>query len=121
MPKVTVLLAVYNGERYLREAIDSILGQTFQDFEFLIINDGSTDSTREIILSYHDPRIRLVDNEDNIGQTRSLNRGLALAAGQFVARQDADDISEPERLASQVAFLEIHPEVVLLGTWYRKI
>src|SRR5215467_8249434 len=106
MPKVTVLLTVYNGERYLHEAIDSILGQTFQDFEFLIINDGSTDGTRELILSYHDRRIRLIDNEYNIGQTRSLNRGLVLAMGQFLARQDADDISEPDRLASQVAFLE---------------
>lgn len=121
MPKVSVLMAVYNGDRYLREAIDSILGQTFQDFEFLIINDGSTDRTREVILSYDDPRIRLVDNEHNLGLTQSLNRGLMLAKGEFVARQDGDDISEPERLAKQVAFLEANPEVALLGTWYKKI
>jgi len=117
MPEVTVLMAVYNGERYLREAIESILSQTFQDFEFLIINDGSTDRTREIVLSYADPRIRLVDNEGNLGQTRSLNRGLERAQGQFIARQDADDISEPERLARQVAFLEANPELALVGTW----
>jgi glycosyltransferase involved in cell wall biosynthesis len=121
MPKVTVLMAVYNGERFLREAIDSILAQSFRDFEFLIINDGSTDNTREIVQSYSDPRIRLVDNGCNLGLTRSLNRGLELAEGQFIARQDADDISEPERLSRQVAFLEAHPEVVLLGTWYKEI
>ncbi|MBD2362800.1 glycosyltransferase [Anabaena minutissima FACHB-250] len=121
MPSITVLMPVYNGEIYLREAIDSILDQTFQDFEFLIINDGSTDSTREIICSYDDPRIRLIDNDCNLGLTRSLNKGLKLAEGEFIARQDADDVSEPERLAKQVAFLETHPEVALVGTWYKDI
>ncbi|MBD2519711.1 glycosyltransferase [Nostoc sp. FACHB-973] len=121
MPKVTVLMPVYNGELYLREAIDSILDQTFQDFEFLIINDGSTDSTREIICSYDDLRIRLIDNNYNLGLTRSLNKGLKLAEGEFIARQDADDVSESERLAKQVAFLETHPEVALVGTWYKQI
>ncbi|GAB1545569.1 hypothetical protein NUACC21_82450 [Scytonema sp. NUACC21] len=121
MPKVTVLMAVYNGERYLQEAIESILNQTFLDFEFLIVNDGSIDSTREIILSYNDPRIRLVNNDNNLGLTRSLNKGLQLAKGELIARQDADDISEPERLAKQVAFLERHREVVLVGTWYKEI
>jgi glycosyltransferase involved in cell wall biosynthesis len=114
-------MAVYNGECYLRETIDSILAQTSQDFEFLIINDGSTDSTQEIIQSYGDPRIRLVDNEHNLGLTRSLNKGLQLAKGEFIARQDGDDVSEPERLAKQVAFLETHPEVALVGTWYKEI
>jgi hypothetical protein len=121
MPKVTVLMAVYNGDRYLREAIESILGQSFQDFEFLIVNDGSTDSSREVILSYDDPRIRLIDNEKNLGQTRSLNRGLELAKGKFIARQDADDISAPQRLARQTAFLESQPEVALAGTWYQEV
>lgn len=121
MPKVTVLMAVYNGEHYLRETIDSILAQTFQDFEFLIVNDGSADSTQEIIQSYDDSRIRLVNNERNIGLTRSLNKGLELAKGEFIARQDADDVSQPERLAKQVAFLETHPEVALLGTGYQEI
>ncbi|MBD2526706.1 glycosyltransferase [Nostoc sp. FACHB-133] len=121
MPKVTVLMPVYNGEIYLREAIDSILSQTFQDFEFLIINDGSTDSTREIVCSYEDPRIRLIDNDYNLGLTQSLNKGLKLAEGEFIARQDADDISEPERLVKQVDFLETHPEVALVGTWYKQI
>ncbi|MFN6567621.1 glycosyltransferase family 2 protein [Dendronalium sp. ChiSLP03b] len=121
MPKVTVLMPVYNGERYLREAIDSILAQTFPDFEFLIINDGSTDNTREIICSYDEPRIRLIDNDYNLGLTRSLNKGLKLAEGEFIARQDADDVSEPERLAKQVTFLKTHPEVTLVGTWYKYI
>ena len=120
MPKVTVLMAAYNGERYLREAVESILCQTFQDFQFLIINDGSTDNSRDLILSYDDARITLVDSE-HVGQTRSLNRGLELAAGELIARQDADDVSEPERLAKQVAFLDRHPEVALLGTWYKEI
>lgn len=121
MPKVTVLMSVYNGERYLREAIESILAQTFDDFELLIVNDGSTDSTREIILSYEDPRIRLVDNECNLGLTRSLNKGWELAQGEFIARQDADDISEPERLTKQVTFLDTNPDVALVGTWHREI
>ncbi|MDA2918198.1 glycosyltransferase [Desulfobacterota bacterium AH_259_B03_O07] len=116
MPKVTVLMSVYNGELYLREAIHSILLQTFEDFEFLIINDGSTDNSRKVIQSYKDPRIKLIDNEHNLGLTESLNKGFAMAEGEFIARQDADDISEPERLASQVAFLEKNPEVALLGT-----
>ena len=121
MPKVTVLMAVYNGEGYLRETIESILVQTFQDFEFLIINDGSIDSTREIICSYKDSRIKLVDNEQNIGLTKSLNKGWRLAKGELIARQDADDISEPERLARQVDFLEANSEVVLVGSWYKEI
>lgn len=121
MPRVTVLMAVYNGDRYLREVIDSILSQTFLDYEFLIVNDGSTDNSREIIISYDDPRIRLIDNERNLGLTRSLNKGLKLAQGEFIARQDADDISDLERLAKQVAFLDENPNVALLGTWYKEI
>ncbi|MBW1676052.1 MAG: glycosyltransferase [Deltaproteobacteria bacterium] len=115
-PKVSVIMSVYNGEPYLREAVESILNQTFTDFEFIIIDDGSTGSTREILSSYDDPRIRLVDNGENIGLTKSLNKGMVLARGEYVARQDADDVSLPERLASQVHFLADHPEVGVLGT-----
>jgi len=121
MPKVTVLMAVYNGERYLREAIESVLSQTFADFEFLILNDGSTDSSAAIVRSYSDRRIRLIDNQRNVGLARSLNQGLELAQGTYVARQDADDISDPDRLARQVSFLETHADVALVGTWYQKI
>ena len=114
--KVTVIMPVYNCEKYLREAIDSILNQTFNDFEFLIINDGSIDSSRKIILSYDDPRIRFIDNEKNIGITCSLNKGLQLAKGEYIARQDADDISFPERLEKQVVFLDTYENVGLVGS-----
>ncbi len=109
-------MSVYNGEKYLREAIDSILGQTFKDFEFLIIDDGSTDSSVEIIRSYADPRIRLIQNEENIGLSRSLNKGLKLARGEYIARMDADDISLPRRLAAQVGLLDKQPDIGLVGT-----
>ncbi len=115
-PKVTVLMSVYNGERFLREAIDSILNQTYKNLEFLIINDGSTDRSREIILSYGDPRIRLIDNEKNIGLTRSLNKGLGLARGEYIARMDADDISLPNRLETQFEYMEAHPNIGLVGS-----
>jgi len=120
-PEITVLMSVYNGEKYLREAIESILNQTYKNFEFLIINDGSADSSRDIILSYNDPRIRLVDNEQNIGFTRSLNRGLKLARGRYIARMDADDISISTRLEKEVAFLNQNRNVGLVGTYYLMI
>jgi len=116
-PLVTVLMPVYNGEAFLREAIDSILNQTFSDFEFLIINDGSTDSTEAIIKSYNDPRINYHKNEQNIKLIATLNKGLALARGKYIARMDADDISLPDRLEKQVHFMEKNPEVVACGTW----
>lgn len=116
-PKVTVLMSVYNGEKYLHEAIDSILNQTFKNFEFLIINDGSTDETKKILKSYNDPRIIILENETNIGLTRSLNRGLRIAKGEYIARQDADDISMTERLKKQVSFLERNKNIGLVGTY----
>jgi glycosyltransferase involved in cell wall biosynthesis len=120
-PLVSILMAVYNGEKYLREAIDSILNQTFTDFEFLIVNDGSTDSTENIILSYTDVRIRYIKNEENLKLIATLNKGLDLAQGKYIARMDADDISLPERLEKQVAFMEKNPNIGLLGTWVRNI
>ncbi len=115
MPKVTVLMAVYNGEKYLRAAMESILNQTFRDFELMIIDDASTDSTPEIISSYPDPRIRVLKNETNLGLTKSLNKGLKEAVGEYVARMDADDISLPERLVQQVSYLDKHPDIALIG------
>jgi len=109
-------MSVYNGERYLNEAVDSILGQTFTDFEFLIIDDASTDRTPEILRSYDDPRIRVVNNEENLGLTKSLNKGLALAKGEYIARMDADDVSLPKRLEKEMAFLESNATAVLVGT-----
>ncbi|GIV33726.1 MAG: hypothetical protein KatS3mg031_1261 [Chitinophagales bacterium] len=119
--KVTVLMPVYNAEKYLHEAIDSILTQTFTDFELLIINDGSTDKSRDIITSFTDRRIRLVDNATNLRLIATLNKGLELAGGELIARMDADDICLPQRLEKQVAFMDQHPEVGLCGTFLRTI
>lgn len=118
--RVTVLMPVYNGEQHLDEAIESILVQTFTDFEFLIVNDGSTDRSAEVIGAFRDPRIRLVHNETNRGLIATLNRGLELATGEFVCRMDQDDISLPERIACQVAFMESHPDIAVCGSWIRK-
>ena len=92
IPKVTVLMSVYNGEKYIRDAVDSILNQTFQDFEFLIIDDASTDNTNKILYAYNDKRIQRIKNKKNIGLTKSLNIGLMAANGNYIARIDADDI-----------------------------
>ncbi|MFH0892342.1 MAG: glycosyltransferase family 2 protein [Candidatus Falkowbacteria bacterium] len=119
MPKVTVLMPVYNAAKYLNEAIDSILGQTFKDFELLIIDDGSTDLSREIIESYKDKRIRLVINETNLRLIATLNKGISLAQGEYIARMDADDISLPKRLEKQVAFMDKNPKIGVCGTWVK--
>ena len=111
-------MSVYNGSRYLQESVESILNQTFTDFEFIIIDDGSTDNTGEILTKYaeSDRRIKLFQNEVNLGLTKTLNKGLKLARGKYIARQDADDISLPNRLQLQVDFLDAHPEVGALGS-----
>lgn len=119
MPKITVLMPVYNSEKYLREAIDSILNQTFNDFELLIINDASTDNSKNIILSYKDQRIRYYENNKNLGVAKTLNRGLRLACGDYIARMDADDISVPFRLKRQIDFMDRNPEIVVCGGWVR--
>lgn len=118
-PLVSVVMSVYNGERYLREAIESTLKQTFKDFEFLIINDGSTDSTVEILKGYKDPRIKIINNKKNIGLTKSLNKGLRIARGEYIARQDADDVSAPERLEKEINFLEKHRDYAVVGTFVK--
>lgn len=120
-PKVSVVMPVYNGQRYLRQVIDSILNQTFKDFEFIIINDGSTDSTKKILEGYFDRRIVIIENQQNLGFTKSLNRGLKRARGEYIARQDADDISLPERLEKMVDFLDKNKDVGLLGASFIKI
>lgn len=120
-PRVTVLMPVYNAARFVEAAIRSVLAQTFDDFELVVIDDGSSDDSARIVRSFDDPRIRFVQNERNLGLTPTLNRGLALARGEFVARQDADDLSEPPRLERQVAFLDANPEVAVVGSWYTKI
>jgi glycosyltransferase involved in cell wall biosynthesis len=116
-PKVTVLLAVRDGEPYVQAAVASILEQTFTDFEFLVVDDASSDRTAEIVESFADPRIRLLRNHRNVGQVPSLNRGLREARGEYVARIDADDISLPRRLERQTALLDAQPSVGLVGAW----
>jgi glycosyltransferase involved in cell wall biosynthesis len=118
-PKITVLLPVYNCELYIKTAVESILNQTFTDFELLIIDDASTDATVSIIQKIEDSRIQLIQKPVNSGYTHSLNYGLQLAKGEYIARMDADDISYPERFAKQIAYLEMHLEVVVCGTTYK--
>lgn len=115
-PKVSVILPAYNAAAHLGKAIDSILDQTFPDFELIIINDGSTDSTSELLVKYQDPRIKVITQE-NLGLPKALNHGLAIARGIYIARQDADDISLPNRLEKQVQFLEKNERYGLIGTW----
>ena len=120
MVPVSVLLCVYNGRDVLRDSLDSILGQSFADFEFVIVDDGSTDGTPELLQQYagRDPRIHVI-RQANAGLTRALNVGLGHCTGRYIARQDADDVSEPDRLARQLAYMKHHPDVLLSGTDYR--
>lgn len=116
MPKVSVVMPAYNAEKYIGEAIESILNQTFTDFEFIIINDGSTDGTKDIILEYDDPRIVLLENEKNSGIVVSLNKGIQFARGQYIARMDSDDISLRNRIERQVSFLDNHAHIGVVGS-----
>jgi Glycosyl transferase family 2 len=115
-PQVSVVMAVYNGERYLREAVESILNQTFNDFELIIVNDGSTDRTPDILSRYQrrDARV-FVHHQENGGQAAALNVGCHLAKGRYIARIDGDDIAFPERLERQISYLEENSHVALLG------
>ena len=113
-PIVTVLMTVYNGKNYLNEAIESVLCQTLTNYEFLIVDDASTDNSIEIINSYNDSRIKLLINQKNIGQTASLNKGLATAQGEYIARFDQDDVCLPKRLEEQVAFFKNNPSVSIV-------
>jgi len=115
LPKVSVLLPVYHGERYIVASIESILKQSYSDFELIVINDGSTDRTGSLLRGISDPRIVLVEQE-NQGLTRTLNNALKVIKGEYIARQDADDLSHPDRFSRQVEFLNSHPEVGLVGS-----
>src|SRR3990170_4187453 len=114
-PLVTVLMAVYNGGRYLKSSIESVLNQTFRDFEFLIINDCSTDDSVKMIESFNDERIIIHHNENNIGQTKSLNVGLKLARGKYIARMDADDMAFPTWVEELVNYFEKNPKYAVIG------
>jgi glycosyltransferase involved in cell wall biosynthesis len=116
-PKISIIMSVYNSERFLAEAIESILGQTFKEFEFIIINDCSTDNSLKIINEYkrNDERIRLIENSQNIGLTKSLNLGIKVSKGRYIARIDADDIALNKRLEIQYNYLEKNKDIFLIG------
>jgi glycosyltransferase involved in cell wall biosynthesis len=116
MPKISVIMPVYNGERYLKEALESILNQTFTDFELIIINDGSTDASEKTIKSFTDKRIVYLDNGKNLGLAASFNAGIDAARGAYIARMDSDDVSVPERFEKQVSYLERKPHVGIMGS-----
>ncbi len=118
VPKISVVMPTYNAEPYLRESIESILSQTFADYEFIIINDGSTDGTKGILDSFSEIDCRIkVFHQNNKGVASSLNLGCKHARGKYIARMDADDISLPSRLEKQIRYLERHPEIGIVGTW----
>jgi glycosyltransferase involved in cell wall biosynthesis len=118
MPKVSVIMPVYNAERFLESAIESIFTQTFTDYELLVINDGSTDRSDELLSKFSDPRLRIINNVSNKGLVRTLNIGIAHSQGEYIARMDADDLSHPARLDKQVSYLDDHSNTGLLGCAY---
>ena len=117
-PLVSVVMPVYNGERFLKDAIESILNQTYKNFEFIIVDDGSTDDSLKIIKEYQkkDKRIRLIENKKNLGQAKSLNKGLSLAKGKYYAKMDSDDIACKKRIEKEVDFLERNNDYVIVGS-----
>lgn len=117
MPLISVVLPVYNSEKYISEAVQSILNQTLPDFELIIINDASTDGTVQALKRFTDKRIWLVNNEVNLGLVKTLNKGLDLATGEFIARMDADDVAHPLRFQKQIDYLRRHTDVDVCGTW----
>lgn len=120
-PRVSVILPIYNQEKYLKFAIQSILNQTYANFELLILDDASTDNSWQIIQSLKDKRIRLFKNTKNLGLSKSLNLLIQKSKGQYIARMDGDDISLPNRLGEQVVLLDQNPEIVLAGSWAKII
>lgn len=121
MIQISVVMPVYNTkEKYLREAIESILNQTCSDFEFIIINDGSVNNAQEVILSYEDKRITYINNETQSGPSAAINNGIKIARGKYMVRMDSDDISHPQRLEKQLKFMEENPLIDISGTWFLK-
>jgi glycosyltransferase involved in cell wall biosynthesis len=116
-PRVSVVIPVYNRESYVGEALASVLAQTFGDFELLVIDDGSTDRTRDVVCSFRDPRIRVLQHEGNRGIARARNTGVDAACGDYLAFLDSDDVALPQRLAAQVDFLDRHPDHAAVGAW----
>src|SRR5438270_1402157 len=121
LPLVSFIVPVFNGEKYLKESLDSVFAQTYHNWELIIINDGSTDCTEKIILKYDDNRIRYFLNAENKGIIFSLNKGLREASGSFIARLDADDIALPFRIEHQVKFLLENTDYVMCGSYFQTI
>jgi len=119
--KVTVLMAVFNAEKWLQETINSILQQTYSDFKLMIVNDSSTDNSEEIILSIDDPRIIYLKNEENVGVTKSVIRGMNMIESEYIIRHDSDDISYPTRFEEQIKFMQENPEIIICATQYEVI
>ncbi len=120
LPKVTILMPIYNSnEIFLRQSIESILNQTYKNFEFLIIDDGSTNNCIDIVKTYNDSRIKIVTNEKNLNLATSLNKGIDIAKGEYIARMDDDDISYPQRLEKQITFMDKNKDVGICGTWIK--
>lgn len=120
-PLISVILPVYNREKFVAGAVQSILDQTYEFFELIIVDDASTDSTLGVIKRFHDERIRILENEENLGVSSSRNKGICEANGEFVAFMDSDDISLPDRLEKQQALLSERPEVLICGSWMREL
>src|SRR5712664_3536185 len=113
---LSVLMPAYNAERFIESTVKSVLGQTFENFEFLVVDDCSIDSTAQILSNIKDPRVRVLRNEKNLGIVGSLNRAALEARGHYIARIDADDLCFPTRFAKQIHFLDRNPDIRLLGT-----
>lgn len=120
-PIISVLMPAYNAGAYIAETIQSILDQTYPHFELIIINDGSTDNTKQTVLSFTDKRIRYVENERNLEKIETNNKGLNLVVGEYIAKMDADDVAEPHRFKDQIRYFERHSEVSILGSWFRRM
>ena len=118
MPKISVIIPVYNGEKYIKKAINSILNQTYTDFELLLIDDCSTDKTMSVVEEIKDPRIKIIHNKKNMGIADSRNIGLKNATGEYIALMDDDDITVPERFEKQVCFLDKHKDIDVVGGRY---
>lgn len=120
-PRVSVLMTVFNAESWLREAVDSVVNQSYADWELIVIENGSADTSPDILASYHDSRIRVITLRENMGRTPALRRAFELARGEYIAVLDADDVAEVTRLEKQATFLDLHPEVAVVGSWTRRI
>ncbi len=116
-PKISVVMSVHNGMPYIKDSVESILGQSYKNFELIIVDDFSTDHSCEYLTSLRDKRIKLIKNNKNLGLSASLNKAIKISRGSYIARMDADDISDPQRLSEQISFMTRHTSINLCGTW----